>query len=457
MEQLKLGLARKIITPEIGCALYGYGPNNFSNAISDNLNATAFIFEQDGVKALLGALDLCVINVEIAAELREKIEEETGIPKGLIMLCATHTHTGPNLSGGTGWGDVDTKYLEFFRGALLEVVKEANSNIIPVKVGIARGNSLTGINRREITPENTIKLGQNPWGSFNPQMSVIAFRDMDDNPLANIVHYGAHNTAGTGRCTFISRDWCGIMVDRLEEISGATTAFICGCAGDVGPRLSSGHTSGLAAYACDEEGNVTEKPSNSLLSGGMKYIWEIGSVAAQDAVRIYKRISHFQNEKLLAAEFDLTIPYKKRMSYEDAKAGWEELKDFTGGNIGSKMKQMYADIIKAYEDGIPEETEPHSEPQTIISIGETAFIGFKYELFSEIGMRIAKYLDMPYALCACYTNGRGTYFPTEDQLVRGGYEIQHFQFNGLQTLCDNADWYLIKETIKNVKSLKGEK
>jgi len=456
MNQLKLGLARKIITPEVGCQLYGYSPNNFSDGVSDDLHATAFVFEQNDAKALLVTLDLCVINVDIADDIRTLIEKEVGIPAKHIMLSASHTHTGPNLSGGTGWGDIDTNYLKFFKGVLIDVVKEATSNMQPIKVGMARGDSLAGINRREITPNNTIKLGQNPWGSFNPQMTVIAFRNMEDNPVANIVHYGAHNTAGTGRCYKISRDWCGVMCDRLEEISGATTAFICGCAGDVGPRLSSGHTSGLAAYACDSDGNVFEKPSNGLLSGGLKYIWETGSVAALDAVRIYNSISHFSTEELKTEEFILKIPFKKRISYEEAKAGWEELKDFTGGNIGSKMKQVYADILKAYEDHIPEE-EIYEESQTIISIGELAFIGFKYELFSEIGMRIAKYSDMPYALCACYTNGRGTYFPTEDQLVRGGYEVQHFQFNGIQSLCDNADWHLITETVNNLKSLKEEK
>lgn len=456
MEQLKLGVARKIITPEVGCQLYGYSPNNFSDGVSDDLNATAYVFEQNDVKALVVCLDLCVLNVEISNEFCAEIEKEIGIPKGKILLCASHTHTGPNLSGGAGWGDIDTKYLEFFKVALIEVVKTANSNIKPVKMGIARGDSLTGINRREITADNKIKLGQNPWGSFNPQMTVIAFRDMDDNPVANIVHYGAHNTAASGRCHKISRDWCGIMADRLEEISGAVTGFIAGCGGDVGPRLSCGFTAGLAAYMPDGKGDYIERPSNGLISGGLKYAWEVGSVAAQDAVRIYKSITSYSNEKLLANEFTLSIPYKKRMSYEQAKAGVEELKDFTGGNIGGKMKKLYSEIVKAYEDGVPEETEPHKEPQTIISIGEVAFVGFKYELFSEIGMRIAKYSENPYALCACYTNGRGTYFPTEDQIVRGGYEVQHFQFNGIQSLVDNADWYLITNTVNNLKKIKEE-
>ena len=112
MEQLKLGVGRAIITPEVGCQLYGYGPSNFSNGVSDDLNATVFLFNQDGISALVITLDVCVLNEDLADDIRDRIEKEFNIPAKHIMLCASHTHTGPNLSGGVGWGDIDTNYVE---------------------------------------------------------------------------------------------------------------------------------------------------------------------------------------------------------------------------------------------------------------------------------------------------------------------------------------------------------
>ncbi len=432
MNQLQLGVGRQKITPKVGCQLYGYNPNVFSESVADDLNATAFVFRQDVVTSLIVSLDICVVNVELSKKIRLLIEKEFNISENHILLSASHTHTGPNVSGSEGWGSLDTEYAEnIFIPGILEAVRIAVSNIIPVKVGMAKGKSLTGINRRELWPDNSIHLGQNEWGCFNPQMTVIAFRSMDDKPIANIVHYAAHNTAASGQCLQISRDWAGVMVDRLEEISGGITAFLNGCAGDVGPRLTNGRT-----------------------SGGMKYVWEIGSVAAQDAVRIYKSISRYTNEMLDVGKFTVKIPYKKRIPYEEAVKGYEQYKN-ESENLAGKLKRIYADIIKSYDDGLPD--KPYREDtQVIIRIGEAAFIGFTYELFSEIGLRIAKISKMPYALCVCYTNGRGTYFASQDQISRGGYEVMHFKFTDIQSPCDDADWHLITETVNNLNKIREE-
>ncbi|MBR6794772.1 MAG: hypothetical protein IKM52_01530 [Clostridia bacterium] len=46
---------------------------------------------------------------------------------------------------------------------------------------------------------NTIVFGQNPWGVFNPCMTVISFRTEEGKPYANLVHYGVHLTAAGSR------------------------------------------------------------------------------------------------------------------------------------------------------------------------------------------------------------------------------------------------------------------
>ena len=42
-KKLYLGVARKDITPEIGCNLYGYQPDVYSESIHDNLTVTAYV------------------------------------------------------------------------------------------------------------------------------------------------------------------------------------------------------------------------------------------------------------------------------------------------------------------------------------------------------------------------------------------------------------------------------
>lgn len=52
-----------------------------------------------------------------------------------------------------------------------------------------------------------------------------------------------------------------------------------------------------------------------------------------------------------------------------------------------------------------------------------------------------------------YTNGQFLYFPTEDQLCRGGHGVMLFKYSNIQQYVDNADLYFIMETLKNIEKL----
>ena len=82
---------------------------------------------------------------------QREIEEKFGIPAGHCMLCATHTHSGPNVAGTSGWGDIDASYCDrIFIPQIMAAVEEALQNARPVKMGTAWGRSLIGINRRQL-------------------------------------------------------------------------------------------------------------------------------------------------------------------------------------------------------------------------------------------------------------------------------------------------------------------
>ena len=150
MERLCLGVARENITPEIGGQLYGYSPDIFSKSVADDLTATAFYLKQGNTKALMLSVTVCLIQTALAQNILALIQENFGIPKGNCMICATHTHSGPNTSGQSGWGDIDQKYCDdVFIPAILKAIEKAIQNIQPVKMGVANGNSFVGINRRE--------------------------------------------------------------------------------------------------------------------------------------------------------------------------------------------------------------------------------------------------------------------------------------------------------------------
>ena len=432
-EKLYLGVAERKITPEVGCQLYGYSPDVMSHSVNDDLTVTAFCFRQGETEALMLSVTVCLIQTELAEDILAQIEARFGIPRANCQLHATHTHSGPNVCGTFGWGDIDAGYRDgIFIPAILEAVAEAKASQIPVKLRVTAGESLVGINRRELSVSNKVKLGQNPWGTFNPQMTVLSFADGEGRAVANIVHYGCHGTA-SGKNHEISRDWAGVMTDVLGEVSGAVTAFFNGPEGDVGPRLTNGKT-------------VGEKH--------VRYALELGAVAAQDAVRIYRQPSGYHEADLRVSTVMLDVPLGPRMALETAKELYAQFGHHTV-NIEGKRGDYYRSVIASYEEGY-EEQATRPIPQSIIRIGDVAFVSFPYELFSEVGMRIARASDIPYVLSLSNTNGSEGYFVTEDQICRGGYEVEVHRTGYIQPYADNGDHHLVTQTLAHLERVKGE-
>ena len=131
----------------------------------------------------------------------------------------------------------------------------------------------------------------------------------------------------SGRNHEITRDWSGIMTDALEKQSGAVTAFFNGAEGDVGPRLSNGKT-----------------------VGNLKYMKELGEIAAKDALKIFEKISDYTDAILSASTQKLVIPLKKRIPLNEAEEIFAKYNDQTE-NYRAMMKAHSEDVITSYQNG----------------------------------------------------------------------------------------------------------
>ncbi len=432
MEKLYMGVAREVITPKVGCQLYGYAPDVFSNAVADDLTVTAFYFKQGEAQALMLTVTVCLLNTKMIAEVIGQISEKFGIPKQKCLISATHTHSGPNTNGQEGWGGIDKEYCDgILIPGIFTAAQKAMENTQAVTVGTASGNSYVGVNRRELIEDNRIVLGQNPWGPFNPRMTVVSFKNEAGEVVANIIHYGCHGTAA-GRNMEITRDWSGVMTDALERQSGAITAFFNGPEGDIGPRLSNGDTDGG-------------------MDTGLPYAYELGHIAAQDAVRIYKEIYDYKEVELVCDGKTVYVPLKPRMSLEEAKALYEKYKE-RSVNMEGALRAYALTIIEAIEAGAPELAGVPME-QTVVALGNLVFVSFPYELFSEIGMRIDGCFKDKRILSLSNTNGSEGYFITEDAICRGGYEVIMFMYGQPQPYCDHADFELMQRTVEHIKAV----
>ncbi len=430
MEEIKtlsLGAARRDITPAVGTLLYGYNPHQVSTSVHDPIHVTAMALANGTETALMLSVEVGDMQTEYTTSLRESASQATGVPVENILISATHTHSAPNVAGMEGWGGIDEPYAEnILRPRLVEAVVEAIDRLEPVTIGYGTTKSYVGINRRQQLRDGTVDLGQNPHGCMDPKMTVISFRSVQSGKnVFTLVHYGCHGTSA-GCNHEISRDWSGIMIDRLEAETGVLTAFWNGAIGDIGPRLTNGKT-----------------------VGDIHYTEELGGVAAMDALRAYGNIGGYHPSPLTLFHGELHLPYRALPTLDEVEeklAAYAEPEKLI--NIERLTYHHWREVAEALRDPNAKHPTERVVPQTIVVIGDAVFIPFTCEVFSEITLRLREYSPYPHTLTLSNTNGYTAYLPSEDQICRGGYEVMCFRYGSVYTLTDDADQHYIDENLR---------
>ncbi len=441
-EQFKIGVAAEVITPPLGTLLYGYAFRRPAAVVNDDLRVSAIAVEQGDVKAIMISADVVSIGSDLGDRIRALVSEETGVNADNVSFSATHTHSGPAIKTAKGWGSADESFINgILVPQTVKAAKKAMDSVVPAVMGVGTTHSEVGINRREITAEGEILLGQNPHGIFDPEMTVIGFKDLNGKPILNVVHYGCHGTA-CGRGLEITRDWMGVMVDGMERETGATTVFFNGAEGDVGPRLSNGQTTGDVG-----DWTLSDKPT-----GDIGYVKELGTVAAVDAVRAYKTIKEYRDVDFRVMTDMVRLPYDPLMTLEEAEARLAELDPENLVEVENREYAKLTGIVDIYKNNLPIDT--HLEiRQTLFAFNSTVFVPFHFEMFSEITLRLKEYSPFQHTLCTCNTNGSNFYLPSFDQMERGGYEIDVFRLGNVYKLIDRTDDMIIQENLKILNKL----
>lgn len=425
------GAAKEIITPPVGTLLYGYAPDVISKTLHDDLTATALAVGNGTDTAVLISLTLGDIQTELCNELRREAAKAAHVDFSDVIIASTHTHSGPNTSGMEGWGDIDRGYVDsILLPAVVSSAANAVKGMTEAVVGSAVGKSPVGINRRQQLENGSIDFGQNPWGCFDPDMTVLAFRRADNGKgILNLVHYGCHGTACGMSCE-ITRDWSGMMLDRLEKLTGTMSVFFNGAIGDVGPRLSNGAT-----------------------VGDISYVEELGSEAAMNAINIFNGIRAYYIPGFKLHKGVVELPYKDFPSLADVQ---KRLSDIKAPEQLINIERLEYGYYKQVENLLLSGTEHPSGcfsfEQTIIELGNTIFIPFPFEHFSEISLRLRNYSGFQNTLSLSCANGYNGYLPTESELCRGGYEVGVFRFSSAYSLADNTDQNIINENLRILRS-----
>lgn len=430
---LLAGVGRHDITPPLGTLLMGYPDPHGARAadrVRDGLNATALVFESDGRRAAVVVLDVAIVEDEHVAIIRRNAAAKANLDPANITVCAIQTHSAPRTQRVWGWCELDMAYINdiMIPGAVAAIVAAA-AKLVPVRVGFAETASSAGINRRRIGEKHGVVLAQNPWGVYDPTMTVLRLQG-PDGPLANIVHYGAHPTVLGSASRVISRDWPGIMIDRMEQLTRATTLFINGAVGDIAPRTNS-----LGAT-----GDNTEAA-----------LWEAGAVAAMDAMRAWRSIKDLRDVPMHTHVGEFELPYRPLTPLDEARAKlaeFEPRKDEPGAGM-AEYKHWRA-VIEAHSQ--PAKTGKTFQ-QVITALGPAALVPIPGEPFGETVMRIRQLSPYQHTLCASTSCGNNAYIFTRESIHRGGYEVWVNRALGAYLLAEGIDDVIVEKNLALLRTL----
>lgn len=230
---MKIGFAKREITPPLGLGLGGYAGYRPNSGVHDPLYCKAVLLEQEGVRYALIVLDLLCADESLCA----RIAGETakfGVAKERLIVAAIHSHAAP-VGVIPGEGTLarvneaiipeNPEYADYMKTvvrAASEACGGATSMLEAFRVRVARGAMPpVGSERHTGAPAKG-------------KLTVAEFRTDSGKSLV-FYNFPCHPTVLSAANLLVSADFVG----GIEKLLGADMAiFANGAAGDISTRFT---------------------------------------------------------------------------------------------------------------------------------------------------------------------------------------------------------------------------
>jgi len=416
---MKAGFGKSDITPRIGVELAGFGPFLLRKSVGvrDPLAARAMAVEQDGRRLLLVSCDLVGMPVKIAAAVRRRVGEAAGIPAEAIMIHATHTHSGPSLSTGTGWGEADPPYVETLPGRIVEACLEALDNLQDATMAYAAVPcEHIGLNReydRDAPPLEEVL--SDDWRPAKPERTNLTCHvlkiEADGRVLGFISSFGCHPVVCCQTTRQIHGDYAGVATNQLEREFGGVGLFLQGASGDIN--------------SC-----VVHKPETEALQAleiiAGRYARSVrAGLAAGRPIDVHS---------IACVSRDAQLVWRER-TREDVARRLAELEAVfqapgaTDTDPEVRMAVAWATGVRRTLEDI-DAGKPIERPIEVqgLRIGDVAFLGAPFEVFKAIKDDVVAAARSPIPIVMGLTNDVCGYAPDRQAQSRGGYAADRCAF-----------------------------
>ncbi len=395
---VKVGVARIDITPDYPIRLAGYmGRKTESERIEQRLWAKALAIQYGSDSpALLLSVENIGIPAAMTDEVAVRLNRHTGIPRERLVICATHTHTGPRLEGvlPTLFGEDHTddqmeriaRYTAELTDHLERVSLDALADIRPARIEWAVGQAGFAINRRVMRDGRSSGLGVNPEGPVDHTMSMLSVHGPDDQLRAVVVNYACHCTTHGADFNRICGDWAGFAQNYVEKNwPGVTCLVTIGCGADANPHPRTG------LEFAQQHGQEIATEVDRLLAGELKPIQGLLTCRLENIALPFGEIPD-------RAEWDRRVAAKDATSY-------------------------HASFQLARLDRGEDLATPIPYPVQAWMFGEDlAMIFLAGEVVVDYVHRLNREFDADRLWVTAFANDVSCYIPSERVLAEGGYE-----------------------------------
>lgn len=382
---VKLGYAETDITPRTPLQLVGFNrKDNTSRGILKHLFAQVSVWENEERYCLI-TIDSIGFKKELADILRMKVGNILDVPCDKVMLCFSHCHSAPNA-------DESKEYFEMVSRNILAAVRCAEADLQSVSVGWDNAVVDIGVNRRE---ENI---------SLDRRAGILKVCGLDKKEKRLLlIRVTAHCNVLKSDNYLISPDYFGSIRELLHEKYRCPIMVIQGAAGNIAPKYF----------------NSAETPIDAK---GAQYInssTALEDMAAAVCEKVSRRIELIDVTDTLAISM-----YSKEMSlYADVPslAAAEKIAEEAKKYCGIDGTTWLEEIRRLRDAGVCRQEE--TVEVQYFTMGKWCMCGVPYELMVEFALESMERLKNPFFYVNGYTNGCLSYFPTEEEYDKGGYEV----------------------------------
>ncbi len=405
---MKAGTARRDITPTAGMEIAH--PVRVSKGVHDPLFARALVLDDEaGTTLAIVCLDLIGASFEVSDQIRSAVKERTGIEHTLLNFG--HPHSSRALGPAGDRGDMtkaEAAWNDGVHSAILAVVGEAKAAAVRVSLRVGRAPAQVGFNRRIITEDGSVGMGDNKEGAVVPWVNVlVAERQESGEPVAVLFEHAAHPVIAPNTSCLISADYPGAAVIRINEELGD----------DVMPMFAQGCGGNINGYPLRSTHEKADQAGRKLGDAVLQAMRESTPIKA-DKLDVRSTSTMLPCQELPSMEIWQEAVNGLNRQYE--KGSWDWLDDPSYQSIMNNL-----DIIKGMIERGDSPPPRRFDANAIMLGSEWCLVAMPHEMFCEYELWVDENAPFDHTMTLSYTNGGSGYVATDKELVlgeNGGYE-----------------------------------